>query len=135
MAELKPCPCCGGDGALSTNVNAKIVYGSCWDCGARGPVVQYKDRCSDEDIAEAIDRWNRRPPEVKARPEPNLDGKCGSCEHSVIAVGHFGNSKCYVECKNQEHLSSRNYYGRPLVAVRQRTAKGCKYYKRRAEDG
>ena len=60
MAELKPCPFCGGDGSLSTNVNAKIVFGSCWDCGARGQVVQYKDHLSDEDITKAIELWNGR---------------------------------------------------------------------------
>lgn len=72
--------------------------------------------------------------QAKVRPEPNLDGKCGSCTHSVLAEGVFGNSKCYVECKNSEHLSSRKYYGRPLGAIRQRTTKGCKHYKRRVDN-
>ena len=55
MSELKPCPFCGGDGSLNTNVNAKIVFGSCWDCGARGLVIQYKDRLTDKGIADAIE--------------------------------------------------------------------------------
>lgn len=58
VVELKPCPVCGGDGSLNTNVNAKIVFGSCWDCGARGQVVQYKDHPTDEDIMKAIKLWN-----------------------------------------------------------------------------
>lgn len=60
MAELKPCPFCGGDGRLRTNVNAGIVFGSCWVCGARGSVVQYTDRLTDSHIQEAIEAWNRR---------------------------------------------------------------------------
>ena len=58
--ELKPCPFCGGEGSLSTNVNAKIIYGSCWVCGARGQVVLYKDYPTDEDITEAIKLWSER---------------------------------------------------------------------------
>ena len=66
MIELKPCPFCGGDGSLNTNVNAKIVFGSCWDCGARSLVIQYKDRLTDKDIADAIEAWNRRVNDVTA---------------------------------------------------------------------
>lgn len=60
MDELKPCPFCGGDGSLSTNVNAKIVFGSCLVCGARGSVIQYKDRLTNNHIQEAVEEWNRR---------------------------------------------------------------------------
>lgn len=60
MADLKPCPFCGGDGSLDTHVNAKIVFCSCWVCGARGQAVQYKERLTDEDIAKAIEAWNGR---------------------------------------------------------------------------
>ena len=60
MADLKPCPFCGHDGSLSTNVNARIIFCSCWVCGARGSVVQYVDRATDKDIAKAIEAWNRR---------------------------------------------------------------------------
>lgn len=96
------------------------VNDKCPICTDYCPVVNYPGVCRFED---------------RGRREPNLDGKCGSCEHSVPTLGHFGNSKCYVECKNAEHLSERRYYGRPLVAIRQRTTKGCKHYKRRADDG
>jgi Lar family restriction alleviation protein len=58
--ELKSCPFCGGDGSLNTNVAAKIVFGSCWVCGARGPAVVSKDRITEEDITKAIEEWNRR---------------------------------------------------------------------------
>lgn len=60
MAELKPCPFCGGDGSISVSINEKIVFGSCWICGARGPVVQYRDRPSVEDIEQAQANWNQR---------------------------------------------------------------------------
>ena len=66
-----------------------------------------------------------------SKPEPNLDGKCGSCAYSVTAVGHFGNSQSYVECKNPELQASRRRQDHPLTAVRARTTKGCKRYKRR----
>ena len=60
MAELKPCPFCGGDGAISVNSNRKIVFGTCYDCGARAQVVKYKDYPTDEDITEAIKLWSVR---------------------------------------------------------------------------
>lgn len=60
MAELIPCPFCGGDGSMSIVISAKILYGSCWVCGARGPVVTYKDYPTDEDIIAASDGWNGR---------------------------------------------------------------------------
>ena len=88
-------------------------------------------------IKAVFERYDAHCGELYEKPpkqEVNLDGKCGSCEHSVIAVGAFGNSKCYVECTSREHLSERQYYGRPLVAVRQRTAKACKYYRRKENE-
>ena len=61
MAELKPCPFCGGDGSMSINMKEKIVFGSCWVCGARGSVIQYKgDIPSEKDIDEAQATWDRR---------------------------------------------------------------------------
>lgn len=74
-------------------------------------------------------------PVKKEKPSVDLEGKCGSCEFSVLAENVFGKAKCYVRCTNEEHLTSRSYYNRPLVAVRQRTAKACKKYKRRADNG
>ena len=69
----------------------------------------------------------------KEKPPVDLTNKCGSCKHSVPAVGVFGNSTCYVRCTNEEHLSARRYQGRPLVDVRQRTAKACKKYEPKGE--
>ena len=61
MAELKPCPFCGGDGSLNIRISSKIVFGSCWECGARGSVIQYKgDRPMDYHLQEAIEAWNKR---------------------------------------------------------------------------
>ena len=142
---MEPCPFCGNVRAVKC-LTADQIDSRYEDCpsfyavvcdyseGGCGATGGYRDTPE-----EAVDTWNRRtnaePPRVKVRPEPNLDGKCGSCEHSVMAIGHFGNSRCYVECKNAEHLSERRYYGRPLVAIRQRTAKACKHYKKRVDNG
>ena len=60
MPELKPCPFCGGDGGVSININSKIVFGSCYDCGARGFAVKYEGRLTDTVLAEAFEAWNRR---------------------------------------------------------------------------
>lgn len=60
MMEIKPCPFCGGDGAITCNINSKIVFGMCCDCGARGQVVKYDEYLTDIDMQEAIERWNRR---------------------------------------------------------------------------
>ena len=69
----------------------------------------------------------------KEKPPVDLTNKCGSCKHSVLAEGVFGDSTCYVRCTNEEHLNSRSYQGRPLIAVRQRTAKTCKKYEPKGE--
>lgn len=58
--ELKLCPFCGGDGSLSIIISEKRLYGSCWVCGARGPVIQYKEHPTDNDIAKATEAWNER---------------------------------------------------------------------------
>lgn len=60
MEELKPCPFCKGDGSISIENTNKIVYGSCWTCGARGPVVQFKVKPTERDIIRAISLWNER---------------------------------------------------------------------------
>jgi len=77
MAELKPCPFCGG---TKLNIDSKrtFQYGAkkhcsvtvrCMKCHARSPVVginmpngQYNER----EICESavIEAWNRRPPET-----------------------------------------------------------------------
>lgn len=55
--------------------------------------------------------------------------ECGSCAYSVQYVGHFGNSKSYVECKNPELQATQRRKDHPLTAVRARATKGCKRYK------
>lgn len=61
--ELKPCPFCGGDGAVSISVKDRIIFGNCWDCGARGPAIKYSEfsSCpSDDNFADAVEEWNGR---------------------------------------------------------------------------
>lgn len=71
MTELKLCPFCGGDGSLSLNIQCKVVFGSCWVCGAQGPRIQYKDNLTDIDIDLAVREWNRRAEEAEHEvPEP-----------------------------------------------------------------
>ena len=60
MSELKPCPFCGGAGSLKTMVSTKSIFAICLACGAIGPFIRYKHRATDEDIAKAIEAWNRR---------------------------------------------------------------------------
>ena len=130
MIELKPCPFCGGEAKVEMDESWYWEYAvSCTKCFAT--INLYF--AAEEEAAEA---WNKRASELpkKSKPEVDLTGKCGSCRYGVPAENVFGNSKCYVRCTNEEHLSSRRYYGRPLVAVRQRTAKACKRYEGRADN-
>lgn len=60
MEKLKPCPFCGGDGALTVHISEKTVFGSCWTCGAKGSAIRYKGHPSAEDAEKAIKAWNRR---------------------------------------------------------------------------
>ena len=69
----------------------------------------------------------------KEEPPVDLTNKCGSCKHSVVAEGVFGDSTCYVRCTNKEHLSGRHYQEHPIAAVRQRTARACKKYEPRSQ--
>lgn len=61
------------------------------------------------------------------RPEPDLTGKCGGCAHSAPTTV-YGGSKCYVECKNQEHLQRHCNNRGKYASIHARTAKGCKLY-------
>lgn len=58
--KLKPCPFCGGFMNLNASDNKKTVFCSCYSCGARGPVVEYKGIIKKEDTDYAIALWNRR---------------------------------------------------------------------------
>lgn len=102
----------------------------CEDCG------RAFDAGKQAFICPECRRERMRVAAMKRHSGTDLDGKCGSCKYSEIAENVFGKSKCYVRCTNRKHLDSREYYNRPLVAVRQRTAKACKYYeKRESGDG
>ena len=66
MANLLPCPFCGGaDVGLSDNEDKEWYANTWWvqcDCGARGP-NQFDDRpprTDDECKADAIAAWNQR---------------------------------------------------------------------------
>ena len=76
MAELKPCPFCGGKPYLETNhrafINAKttkVAYVRCRDCEARTQRFELKafGRTSHSGAAneKAIEAWNRRAEDVK----------------------------------------------------------------------
>ena len=56
MAELKPCPFCGGEAKLEHLSKSSMVY--CLSCKASSKLIEYApDYASDE---KAIEAWNRR---------------------------------------------------------------------------
>ena len=57
LAELKPCPFCGGK-QLSFNNAYGVCWLTCTDCGCEGP-----DGYGE---AEAIEAWNRRAGDTNA---------------------------------------------------------------------
>ena len=52
MAELKPCPFCGGKDLQVVNVYGEDYYVDCQTCTTCGP--------SADTYEEAIEAWNRR---------------------------------------------------------------------------
>lgn len=61
MAELKPCPFCGGEAAYIKEEDKEFgqvssVY--CENCGARGEFFLVSDSYCSKD--KAIEAWNRR---------------------------------------------------------------------------
>lgn len=66
MAELKPCPFCGGKSVIRNNafrvlVNARVdIY--CKRCGVR--TMEYKGIDWDDTHRMAIEAWNRRAEDV-----------------------------------------------------------------------
>ena len=58
--ELKPCPFCGGDGSVTFDAKSAIIFGSCWDCGARGEVIKLEGVPTDDNFSDALEAWNRR---------------------------------------------------------------------------
>lgn len=107
-------------------------------CSSDGdPVTSYVTSMVNEDYVSLLADYlidNGVTVKVKKeKPPVDLTNKCGSCKHSVPAVGVFGDSTCYVRCTNKEHLSGRHYQQHPIAAVRQRTAKACKKYEPRSQ--
>ena len=61
MAELKPCPFCGGKAEYKNEERegrSDISYVFCENCGARGEYFLVNDVYSSKDYA--IEAWNRR---------------------------------------------------------------------------
>lgn len=58
MAELKPCPDCGGNDIWPEMVVGQKFGMVCDGCGFRGP------RASDKDPDEAMEAWNALPGEA-----------------------------------------------------------------------
>ena len=59
MAELKPCPFCGGKAVLEhEHAGAGYSYIRCTECRVKGlTFIRKFERSSDQ---EAIEAWNRR---------------------------------------------------------------------------
>ena len=113
------------------NGNCTVAGGFC--TAVNDPICEALHNAYDCGWRSAIAECRRQANKKKEKPPVDLTGKCGSCVYAVKDTGHFGNSQCYVRCTNKEHLNSRMYQERPLVAVRQRTAKACKRYEKRGE--
>lgn len=63
-------------------------------------------------------------------PPVNMENKCGSCIYAKPVVA-FGESKCYVNCTNKEHIDK--FCKREISTLRQRTHPACKNYKRKED--
>lgn len=99
-----------------------------FDAAAAGREFSYADQLAamtDSLIAQGVTIKTTH--SRHSRPPTDLTGKCGSCLHAVPAPGVFGDSQCYVNCTNEEHLAK--YCRRPLAKVRLRTTKACKKYR------
>lgn len=87
MIKLNPCPFCGGKAEEDTfGINTFI---SCKNCGATGPIRQFKRGAEDGDVRrEPAKRWNMRISSVGAE-----DGlrKCPFCGGYALGKGIMEN--------------------------------------------
>ena len=64
MAELKPCPFCGGEAELKKYMcslgNDGYYVVECKICGAKGKAIRNTSFISENDEKRAIEAWNRR---------------------------------------------------------------------------
>lgn len=81
MAELKPCPFCGGEAKLDRATHSSLVY--CKECRASTKLIDFSpEYASDE---KAIEAWNRRTANTpcdlcRFNPPSSGDGKpCTMC--------------------------------------------------------
>ena len=73
MSDLKPCPFCGGRPIILSTDKTNVLWEvKCLDCHARG-------RMTPGGKARAIELWNARPSEDKARAEA-LEEAVGAIE-------------------------------------------------------
>ena len=124
MAELKPCPFCGGEAKIYYSMSAISIR--CIQCfavmGRENKTICFtKGKLSFDNAKEAINAWNTRTPQKK--------NKCGTCMYSKPTT--FGKSKCWVECTNQEHI--KRFCKNELARKRQATNPACDCYKEKSE--
>lgn len=69
MVKLEPCPCCGSVSiSLTTAPGESRACGSCFGCGARGPVSSMSDpRAWDVAAAEEWNLWSLAKRESRER--------------------------------------------------------------------
>lgn len=62
----------------------------------------------------------------KLKETTELEGKCGSCKHSVPNIPYAGRSEAYIRCLHPKRAEKPSYQN-----VKKRTDKGCRLYERR----
>lgn len=60
MAELKPCPFCGGQAKIYVNGGVRVI---CNNCSCQTPIlrdVEYSTGVGDTAVSRVIKKWNKR---------------------------------------------------------------------------